>query len=283
MTAWDQVKTEIDEDDDHPRPPRPDPDDDKDDEDDKEDEEPEEVAKPEREHEPAYLNTEDHYAYITGYSDGTVRPTNDITRAEVATIFFRLLTDEARETYWSTISGYSDVSAGDWYNNAVSTLSNMGVIGGYPDGTFGPNDTISRAEFVAIATRFFDYTARYEGAFSDVSSAAWYADYIQAGVELGLVAGYPDGTFDPDGAISRAEACAIVNRVLGRVPHADYLLGWSVMVVWEDNQNTNAWYYADIQEATNSHDFQWIEEDGETVESWTEKLEERDWSALEEF
>ena len=283
VTAWDQVKTEIDEDDDRPRPPRPDPDDDKDDEDDKEDEEPEEVAEPEREYEPAYLNTEDHYAYITGYSDGTVRPLNDITRAEVATIFFRLLTDEARETYWSTISGYSDVSAGDWYNNAVSTLSNMGVIGGYPDGTFGPNDTISRAEFVAIATRFFDYTARYEGAFSDVSSAAWYADYIQAGVELGLVAGYPDGTFDPDGAISRAEACAIVNRVLGRVPHADYLLGWSVMVVWEDNQNTNAWYYADIQEATNSHDFQWIEEDGETVESWTEKLEERDWSALEEF
>ena len=283
VTAWDQVKTEIDEDDDRPRPPRPDPDDDKDDEDDKEDEEPEEVAKPEREHEPAYLNTEDHYAYITGYSDGTVRPMNDITRAEVATIFFRLLTDEVREDYWATTSGYSDVSAGDWYNNAVSTLSNMGVIGGYPNGTFGPNDTISRAEFVAIATRFFDYTAQYRGTFSDVSSTAWYADYVQAGVELGLVGGYPDGTFDPNGAITRAEACAIVNRVLGRVPHADYLLGWSVMVVWEDNQNTNAWYYADIQEATNSHDFQWIEEDGETVESWTEKLEERDWSALEEF
>ena len=279
VTAEETVDVDVDWDNDRPtRPSRPSRDDE-----DEEDEEPEEVAEPEREHEPAYLNTEDHYAYITGYSDGTVRPLNDITRAEVATIFFRLLTDEARETYWSTISGYSDVSAGDWYNNAVSTLSNMGVIGGYPDGTFGPNDTISRAEFVAIATRFFDYTARYEGAFSDVSSAAWYADYIQAGVELGLVAGYPDGTFDPDGAISRAEACAIVNRVLGRVPHADYLLGWSVMVVWEDNQNTNAWYYADIQEATNSHDFQWIEEDGETVESWTEKLEERDWSALEEF
>lgn len=132
------------------------------------------------------------------------------------------------------------------------------------------------------AARFFDYTARYEGAFSDVSSAAWYADYIQAGVELGLVAGYPGGTFDPDGAISRAEACAIVNCVLGRVPHADYLLGWSMMVVWEDNQNTNAWYYADIQVATNSHDFQWIEEDDETVERWTEKLEERDWFALEQ-
>ena len=279
VTAEETVDVDVDWDNDRPnRPSRPSRDDE-----DEEDEEPEEVAEPEREYEPAYLNTEDHYAYITGYSDGTVRPLNDITRAEVATIFFRLLTDEARETYWSTISGYSDVSAGDWYNNAVSTLSNMGVIGGYPDGTFGPNDTISRAEFVAIATRFFDYTARYEGAFSDVSSAAWYADYIQAGVELGLVAGYPDGTFDPDGAISRAEACAIVNRVLGRVPHADYLLGWSVMVVWEDNQNTNAWYYADIQEATNSHDFQWIEEDGETVESWTEKLEERDWSALEEF
>ena len=275
VTAWDQVKTEIDEDDDRPRPPRPDDDDD---EDDKEDEEPEEVAEPEREYEPAYLNTEDHYAYITGYSDGTVRPLNDITRAEVATIFFRLLTDEARETYWSTISGYSDVSIGDWYNNAVSTLSNLGVIGGYPDGTFGPNDTISRAEFVAIATRFFDYTAQYRGTFSDVSSAAWYADYVQAGVELGLVGGYPDGTFDPNGAITRAEACAIVNRVLGRVPDVSHLL--ADMVRWPDNPET-AWYYADIQEATNSHDY--TRAGTGNYEVWTELLPNRDWAALEEI
>ena len=274
VTAEETVDVDVDWDNDRPnRPSRPSRDDE-----DEEDEEPEEVAEPEREYEPAYLNTEDHYAYITGYSDGTVRPLNDITRAEVATIFFRLLTDEARETYWSTISGYSDVSAGDWYNNAVSTLSNMGVIGGYPDGTFGPNDTISRAEFVAIATRFFDYTARYEGAFSDVSSAAWYADYVQAGVELGLVGGYPDGTFDPNGAITRAEACAIVNRVLGRVPDVSHLL--ADMVRWPDNPET-AWYYADIQEATNSHDY--TRAGTGNYEVWTELLPNRDWAALEEI
>ena len=253
------------EDNDRPTRPDPDPDDDKDDED-------EEAPVDDG------LNREDHYAYIAGYEDGTVRPDGNITRAEVATIFFRLLTDEAREDYWSTASGYSDVSAGDWYNNAVSTLNNMGVIGGYPDGTFGPNDTISHAEFVAIATRFFDYTAQYRGSFSDVSFTAWYADYIQTGVELGLVAGYPNGTFDPNGAISRAEACAIVNRVLGRVPDASHML--ANMVRWPDNPET-AWYYADIQEATNSHDY--TRAGTGNYEVWTELLANRDWAALEEI
>ena len=168
------------------------------------------------------------------------------------------------------------MSIGDWSNNAVSTLSNLGVIGGYPDGTFGPNDTISRAEFVAIATRFFDYTAQYRGTFSDVSSTAWYADYVQAGVELGLVGGYPDGTFDPNGAITRAEACAIVNRVLGRVPDVSHLL--ADMVRWPDNPET-AWYYADIQEATNSHDY--TRAGTGNYEVWTELLPNRDWAALE--
>ena len=116
-----------------------------------------------REFVPKWLNIDDHYAYIIGYEDGTVRPQGNITRAEVATIFFRLLTDEVREEYWSTESGYSDVSSSDWYNNAISTLSNLGVITGYEDGTFRPNASISRAEFVTIATRFFDYTAEYEG------------------------------------------------------------------------------------------------------------------------
>ena len=229
---------------------------------------------------PNWLNTTDHYAYIVGYEDGTIRPQNNITRAEVATIFFRLLTDNARERYWSTTNDFSDVAAESWYNNAISTLSNMGIINGYEDGTFKPNAPITRAEFTAIATRFFDYEAEYDGAFNDVSARAWYADYVQAAVDMGLVDGYPDGGFHPDAYITRAEACTIVNRVLHRVPHEDHLLAESVMNTWPDNPKS-AWYYEDMQEATNSHDYDWIRVDGETVEDWTKKLPERDWSALE--
>ena len=229
---------------------------------------------------PNWLNTTDHYAYIVGYEDGTIRPQNNITRAEVATIFFRLLTDNARERYWSTTNDFSDIAAESWYNNAISTLSNMGIINGYEDGTFKPNAPITRAEFTAIATRFFDYEAEYDGAFNDVSARAWYADYVQAAVDMGLVDGYPDGGFHPDAYITRAEACTIVNRVLHRVPHEDHLLSESVMNTWPDNPKS-AWYYEDMQEATNSHDYDWIRDDGETVEDWTKKLPERDWSALE--
>ena len=230
---------------------------------------------------PKWLNIDDHYAYIIGYEDGTVRPQGNITRAEVATIFFRLLTDEVREEYWSTESGYSDVSSSDWYNNAISTLSNLGVITGYEDGTFRPNASISRAEFVTIATRFFDYTAEYEGTFSDVSYSSWYADFVQAAVDMGLVNGYENGTFRPNASITRAEAVAIVNRVLLRRPDAEHLLSWAVMNTFSDNADTAAWYYADIQEATNSHDYDWITYSGERIEDWTEKLEKRDWAALE--
>ena len=231
-----------------------------------------------REFVPKWLNIDDHYAYIIGYEDGTVRPQGNITRAEVATIFFRLLTDEVREEYWSTESGYSDVKAGDWYNNAISTLSNLGVITGYEDGNFRPNASISRAEFVTIATRFFDYTAEYEGTFSDVSYSSWYADFVQAAVDMGLVNGYENGTFRPNASITRAEAVAIVNRVLLRRPDADHLLPWSVMNTFSDNVLESAWYYEDIQEATNSHDYEWLKSG---VEDWTEKLPERDWAALE--
>ena len=227
---------------------------------------------------PKWLNIDDHYAYIIGYEDGTVRPQGNITRAEVATIFFRLLTDEVREEYWSTVSGYTDVSSSDWYNNAISTLSNLGVITGYEDGTFRPNASISRAEFVTIATRFFDYAAEYEGAFSDVSYSSWYADFVQAAVDMGLVNGYENGTFRPNASITRAEAVAIVNRVLLRRPDADHLLPWSVMNTFSDNVLESAWYYEDIQEATNSHDYEWLKSG---VEDWTEKLPERDWAALE--
>ena len=227
---------------------------------------------------PKWLNIDDHYAYIIGYEDGTVRPQGNITRAEVATIFFRLLTDEVREEYWSTVSGYTDVKAGDWYNNAISTLSDLGIITGYEDGTFRPNASITRAEFVTIATRFFDYAAEYEGAFSDVSYSSWYADFVQAAVDMGLVNGYENGTFRPNASITRAEAVAIVNRVLLRRPDADHLLPWSVMNTFSDNVLESAWYYEDIQEATNSHDYEWLKSG---VEDWTEKLPERDWAALE--
>lgn len=238
------------------------------------------VTEPEDEFVPKWLNTEDHYAYIVGYEDGTIKPNNDITRAEVATIFFRLLNDDARARFWSTTNDFTDVAEDSWYNNAISTLSNMGIINGYEDGTFKPNAPITRAEFTAIATRFFDYEAEYDGAFNDVSARAWYADYVQAAVDMGLVDGYPDGGFHPDAYITRAEACTIVNRVLHRVPHEDHLLAESVMNTWPDNPKS-AWYYEDMQEATNSHDYDWIREDGETVEDWTKKLPERDWSALE--
>ena len=230
---------------------------------------------------PKWLNTEDHFAYIVGYEDGEVKPNNNITRAEVATIFFRLLTDDARAKFWSQTNDYTDVAADSWYNNAISTLSNMGIINGYEDGTFQPNASITRAEFTAIATRFFDYTAEYDGAFNDVSRSAWYADCVQAAVDMGLVDGYPDGGFHPNSNITRAEAVTIVNRVLNRAPHEDHLLDEDEMNVWPDNVY-GAWYYADMQEATNSHDYDWIRVSGERVEEWTEKLPERDWAALEQ-
>ena len=246
-------------------PPDPGTDDDEDDEDDSPDD----------------LNTEDHYAYLIGFTDGTIRPEESITRAEVATIFFRLLTDEARETYWSQDGGYIDVDASDWFNNAVSTLTNMGILEG--DGeAFHPQDPITKAEFATIAVRFFDYVAVYQpGTFTDVDADAWYADYVQAAADMGLVEGDGTGRFEPMRDITRAEAVTIVNRTLGRKPHEEHLLPWAEMNVWPDNGNAQAWYYADIQEATNSHDYTWTAEAGESVEQWTAKLPERDWAALE--
>lgn len=231
------------------------------------------------------LNTEDHFAYIVGYPDGTVQPKGNITRAEVATIFFRLLTDDTRAIYWSQENDYSDVAADSWYNNAVSTLSSMGVVSGYPDGTFRPNAPITRAEFVKIAVSFFaEMDAPYDVSFTDVKDGQWFTGYVAGAVEHDLVGGYPDGTFRPTANISRAEACAIVNRVLERKPHVDHLLPESEMNTWPDNADKAIWYYADMQEATNSHDYDMPTEDeqaAEDVEQWTEKLPERDWHALE--
>ena len=241
--------------------------------------------------EPDGLNTEDHFSYIVGYAEDyrtgeptdnedlwPVKPNNQITRAEVATIFYRLLEDEVRDEYDTTVNDFSDVSADSWYNQTVSTLASMEIVKGYEDGTFRPNAPITRAEFGAIATRFFAETgATYEpGTFSDVTGDEWYANAIQDAVNLGLIGGYPDGTVRPNNNITRAEACAIVNRTLGRVPDADHLLPDDVMKTWPDNPES-AWFYADMQEATNGHEYSWITEDGNEVEEWTDLLD-KDWT-----
>ena len=225
---------------------------------------------------PNYLNTSDHDAYIVGYEDGTIRPNSNITRAEVATIFYRLLTKSAHERWDTTSNSFTDVAEDSWYNDAVSTLSRMGIVNGYADGSFKPDAQISRAEFTAIATRFFSHTADYKGAFNDVAASSWYADYVQAAVDMSLVDGYPDGGFHPDSSITRAEAVTIVNRVLGRAPHEDHLLSTGVMNTWSDNL-PGAWYYADMQEATNSHNYSWVQIRGERVEDWTAKTADPNW------
>ena len=240
---------------------------------------------------PSGLNTEDHFSYVVGYAEDyctgeatdnedlwPVKPNNQITRAEVATIFYRLLEDEVRDEYDTTTNDFSDVTADSWYNQTVSTLARMGIVKGYEDGSFRPNAPITRAEFGAIATRFFAETgATYEpGTFTDVTGDEWFANAIQDAVNLGLIGGYPDGTVRPNNNITRAEACAIVNRTLGRVPDADHLLPEDVMKVWPDNNPTD-WFYADMQEATNGHEYAWIEEDGHEIEEWTNLLD-KDWT-----
>lgn len=227
---------------------------------------------------PNGLVLDEHFAYLIGNDDGLIRPEANITRAEVATIFFRLLTDETRESFWSDTNSYTDVAAGSWYNNAVSTLSAMGVLGGYEDDSFRPNASITRAEFAKIAVSFFELEGLdCENPFLDVAPGAWYAESVAAAAEIGLIEGYEGGLFRPDAPITRAEACTIVNRTLGRAPHAAGLLPESEMNLWPDNMDASAWYYAQIQEATNSHDFVWAGE----FEQWTQKLPERDWDALQ--
>ncbi len=230
--------------------------------------------------EPSDLNITDHFAYVIGYPDGTVRPERQITRAEVATIFFRMLKDEARNKYWATTNEYTDVKKTDWYNNAVSTLSNMGIINGYPDGSFHPNANITRAEFAKIAVSFFkDYVSETIGdRFTDISGK-WYTTYINLAAELNIVSGYPDGTFLPEKQITRAEAMQIVNNTLRRTPHKDRLLPESGMNTWPDNSRKNIWYYAAVQEATNSHEY--ARSSFTDYETWQAKLPERDWAAFE--
>ena len=223
-----------------------------------------------------WLNTNDHYSYLIGYSDGTVRPNGKITRAEVATIFFRLLDDDTRAKYWSSKNDFSDVSADKWYNNAVSTLSNMGVIGGYADGTFRPDAPISRAEFAKIAVSFTQNNgSAVYNYFTDVKTTDWFAPYVTAAKDAGLIEGYSDGSFKPKSKITRAEACAIVNRTLGRKPSKAHMK-ISDRIDWPDVQTTD-WFYEAIMEATNSHTYQM----GKRVETWNDKLPQRDWAVLE--
>ena len=223
------------------------------------------------------LNTTDHFAYIVGYGNGEVRPQNNITRAEVATIFFRLLTDDVRDENLTKTNRYSDVTRADWYNTAVSTLSSMGIITGYPDGTFRPNAAITRAEFAAIAARFDNDGDKTAAKFSDIASH-WAKDEISIAYNNGWITGYPDGTFGPQRDITRAETMTLVNRVLNRQPETeDDLL--PNMTVWTDNANPNAWYYLAVQEATNSHYYKF--KTNSKYEKWTELRETRDWTQLE--
>ena len=226
------------------------------------------------------LNTKDHYSYIIGYTDGTLRPNGSITRAEVATVFFRLLTDETRAQYWATSCDYTDVEPGAWYCNAVSTLTRLGVVNGYPDGSFRPDAGVTRAEFAKIAVSFFDYaTADYRAAFPDVDRLAWYAPFVEEADARGLIEGYTDGTFRPERAITRAEACTIVNRTLGRTPSAEKMR-ISGLIRWPDC-GADDWFYEAMMEATNSHDYTRAASD--SAETWTKKLAQRSWSALEKI
>lgn len=226
----------------------------------------------------ACLNTKDHYSYLIGYSDGTVRPNGRITRAEVATIFFRLLTDDARQRNWSSENNFSDVSADKWYNNAVSTLCHMGVLGGYSDGTFRPNAPITRAEFAKIAVSFSQANgSAVYSYFTDVKTTDWFAPYVTAAKDSSLIEGYSDGSFKPENRITRAEACTIVNRVLGRKPSKNHMK-ISGRIDWPDC-TTADWFYEAIMEATNSHTYQM----GKRVETWNDKLPQRDWAALEKI
>ena len=239
---------------------------------------------------PTGLDLKNHYGYIIGYpvdyytgkptTDQTkkpVRPEGKITRAEVATIYFRMLTDENRAANWNQVSGFSDVKRSAWYNNAISTLTKAGILKGYEDGTFQPDGYITRAEFATIAIRFFSGVYEGEDLFPDIKGH-WAQDYINNAANKGLVKGYEDGTFGPDRYITRAEAVTLVNRTLNRHPHNDGL--HQDMLRWPDNMDTSKWYYADMQEATNSHE---PDKNKTTAdkEYWGKMLPIRDWEALE--
>ena len=225
---------------------------------------------------PTGLNGDDHYAYIVGYPNGNVEPNGNITRAEVATIFFRLLTEKVRTANSTQSNSLSDVTRGQWFNHAVSTLSSMGIVKGHNDGTFAPNSPITRAEFAAIAARFDDKNTDTSSKFTDIASH-WAKNEIGIAANKGWINGYPDGTFRPNQYITRAEAMTLVNRVLNRLPEnsSDLL---DSMIKWPDNSDASQWFYLAVQEATNSHYYKTKEN---KFEKWTKLRETRDWTELE--
>ena len=227
---------------------------------------------------PTGLNGDDHFAYIVGYPNGNVEPNGNITRAEVATIFFRLLTEEVRTANSTQSNSLSDVTRGQWFNHAVSTLSSMGIVKGHSDGTFAPNAPITRAEFAAIAARFDDKNTDTSSKFTDIASH-WAKNEIGIAANKGWINGYPDDTFRPNQYITRAEAMTLVNRVLNRLPEnsSDLL---DSMIKWPDNSDASAWYYLAVQEATNSHAYSDKSKD-DKYEKWTTIRETRDWTELE--
>ena len=220
---------------------------------------------------PDKLNGDDHYAYVIGYLDGNVRPNANVSRAETATIFFRLLKSDIRDGNLIADNGFSDVSDGQWHNKAISTMAKLGIVKGRRADNFDPDASITRAEFAAICARFNTKPVENSGSFSDISGH-WAENEIERAAAFGWISGYPDGTFRPDARITRAEAMTMINRVLCRMPQSKSDLLDS-MVTWPDNKPSD-WHYLAVQEATNSHDF---DRKGEVGESWTKLTSVPDW------
>lgn len=221
---------------------------------------------------PDKLNGDDHFAYVVGYSDSTVRPSANISRAEVATIFFRLLKSDIRDGNLTADNEFSDVSDGQWHNKAISTMAKLGIVKGRRADRFDPDASITRAEFAAICARFSTRPVENSGSFSDISGH-WAENEIERAAAFGWISGYPDGTFRPDARITRAEAMTMINRVLCRMPQSESDLLDS-MVTWPDNKPSD-WHYLAVQEATNSHNF---DRQGEVGESWTKLTSVPDWT-----
>ena len=221
---------------------------------------------------PDKLNGDDHFAYVIGYPDGKVHPKGNISRAETATIFFRLLKADIRDGNLTADNDFSDVSDGQWHNKAISTMAKLGIVKGRRADRFDPNASITRAEFAAICARFSTRTVENSGSFSDISGH-WAENEIERAAAFGWISGYPDGTFRPDARITRAEAMTMINRVLCRMPQSKSDLLDS-MVTWPDNKPSD-WHYLAVQEATNSHDFN---HQGEVGESWTKLTSVPDWT-----
>ena len=225
------------------------------------------------------LEKGDHSAYIVGYEDGSVRPEANITRAEVAAIFYRLLTDEARDAYYADTNSYSDVNTGDWYNIHISTLTNMKILSGYEDGSFHPNAPVTRAEFASIAARFSDGAADDYADFTDVPKTHWASKHIAKAAKLGWISGDGNGKFRPEDNITRAEALSLVNRVLERGVDDKGICEGTIQ--WPDNADPSVWYYYVVQEATNSHEYartdRPIEGRSFCYEEWTQLKPNREW------